>query len=189
MATEAAGEGDQYVLRTPRLGLRTWQSCDINPFARMNADAQVMKYFPRLMSTAESQALVTRLNAHFEAHGFTYFAVDELSSGSFIGFVGLKVQLFAHPISPLVDCGWRLAPEYWGAGFATEAASAVVNWGFHKFRFAKIHSLAPRVNQPSIAVMQRIGLEFESEFEHPLLSDCPHLQPCVLYSIHCTGAG
>lgn len=188
MLAQPADDERSYVLRTSRLGLRTWQSGDHEPFARMNADPAVMKFFPRLLTAEESHAAIARFNAHFDAHDFTYFAVDELSSGSFIGFVGLKVQIFAHAISPLVDCGWRLAPEFWGNGYATEAASTVVQWGFHKFGFPKIHALAPRVNRPSLAVMERIGMQLQREFEHPLLDEFPHLQPCVLYAIDCPGA-
>ena len=65
------------MLQTQRLILRDWQKCDREPFAQMNADAEVMKYFPTILSRQESDALVERIEKHHQAHEFGLWAVEE----------------------------------------------------------------------------------------------------------------
>lgn len=92
----------------------------------MNADMEVMKHFPATLSLEESAALIRRIEAGFEAHGYGLWAVEVPEEAPFIGFVGLSEVESSLPFSPAVEVGWRLALKYWGRGFATEAASAAV---------------------------------------------------------------
>src|SRR5262245_7206045 len=96
----------------------------------MNADARVMRHFPAVLTRAESDALVDRIEASFERHGFGLWAVEVVDQIPFIGFVGLAVPSFEAHFTPCVEVGWRLAAEFWGRGYATEAARAGVAFGF-----------------------------------------------------------
>lgn len=172
----------EYVLTSERLGFRAWCDDDLGPFAAMNQDPKVMEFFPRLITDAESANGMANFNRHFKDHGFTYYAVDLLTSQEFVGFIGLKKQEFEHPLTPFVDIGWRLCCTAWGQGLATEGARACLNHGFQQLQIGTIYSLASVKNQRSIRVMQKIGMSFVDEFDHPRIDPGHPLQKCHLYS-------
>jgi len=171
--------------------LRRWTDADRAPFARMNADPAVMEHFPAVLDAAASAALIDRVEAGFERNGFGLWAVERLDSGQFIGFVGLAVPGFtAHFTSPpgsepgpAVEIGWRLAAEAWGNGFASEAASAVLEYGFGTLGLSEIVSFTARSNVRSQRVMERIGMvrDAAGDFSHPALPGSHPLAPHVLY--------
>jgi RimJ/RimL family protein N-acetyltransferase len=170
-----------YILQTLRLGMRLWRQDDLDPFAKMNQDPLVMKYFPRGFTDEESEEGLRRFNDHFADHRFTYYAVDLLATAEFVGFIGLKVQSFRSHFTPCVDIGWRLCVDAWGQGLATEGAMACLDHGFNSLQIDTIYSMAPAVNQRSINVMQKIGMTFVEEFEHPRLDAESPLRRCHLY--------
>jgi RimJ/RimL family protein N-acetyltransferase len=170
-----------YILQTVRLGMRIWHQDDLEPFAKMNKDPVVMKYFPRVFTVEESADGLRGFNNHFDDHGFTYYAVDLLTTTRFVGFIGLRVQSFESHFTPCVDIGWRLCVQAWGQGLATEGAKACLEHGFSSLQIDSIYSMAPAVNQRSINVMQKIGMTFVEEFEHPRLKAESPLRRCHLY--------
>ena len=170
-----------YLLRTPRLGLRRWRPADMDPFVRMNQDQEVMEYFPRLWTPAESAALVDRIEAHFEEYGYGLYATDRLDSGDFIGFVGLSRPTFEAWFTPCVEIGWRLRRDAWGLGFATEAARAVLHYGMEEAGLEKILSFTAIVNGRSERVMQKIGMTRIGEFDHPRIEDGSWVRRHVVY--------
>ena len=156
--------------QTKRLQLRQWRDSDRAPFAVMNADTRVMEFFPALLSRAESDAAVDRQIAHIEQHGWGFWAVERLADQQFIGFVGIKTVAADLPFAPAVEIGWRLSPEYWGQGYATEAARASLAVGFNQLGLEEIVSFTPVFNHRSRAVMERLGMREDScTFEHPLV--------------------
>ena len=170
-----------YVIQTSRLGLRNWQESDAVPFAKMNADIEVMEYFPSILTREESDQLLDRLQQHYIDFGYTYFAVDVLETGKFIGFTGFKLQTYESPFTPAVDIGWRLKKSAWGKGYATEAAQACVDVAFSRFDLAELFSICSVVNVPSEHVMKKIGMTYVQHFEHPALVDYPAIKECVVY--------
>ena len=118
------------VLKTDRLLLRTWRGEDRVPFARMNADPEVMEFFVSPMTREDSDAFVDRIEAGFAECGFGLWAVEEIEAGRFIGFTGLIYQTFQAHFTPAVEIGFRLARHAWGKGYATEAATEAVRYGF-----------------------------------------------------------
>jgi RimJ/RimL family protein N-acetyltransferase len=118
------------LLSTERLLLRRWRAGDLPLFAAMNADPVVMEYFPSLSSAEESAALLERIEVCFEQHGYGRWAVELPGEAVFIGFVGLAPVDLEVSFAPAVEVGWRLARSFWGRGFATEAASAAMAFGF-----------------------------------------------------------
>ena len=99
-------------LRTDRLRLRSWLPTDLAPFGALNADARVMEYFPAALSREESDALASRIEAHFDEHGFGLWAVEIPAITSFAGFIGLSVPRFQAHFTPCVEIGWRLAAKH-----------------------------------------------------------------------------
>ena len=160
-------------IRTERLLLRRWTQPDRGPFAELNADPRVMEHFPSLLTHAESDAMVERIEAHFERHGFGLWAVEVLAEVPFIGFVGLAVPSFDAHFTPCVEVGWRIAHEYWGRGLATEAARACVSFAFDNAGLHEIVSITVPENIRSRRVMERIGMTRDpaDDFDHPMLAD------------------
>ena len=148
-------------LATPRLRLRRWRPTDRDPFAAMNADAQVMEHFPAALSCEESDALASAIEHHFVEHGFGLWAVEIPGVAPFAGFVGLSIPRFIAPFMPAVEVGWRLAVPYWGFGYATEGARAALTYGFESLGQDEVISVIHPENTPSIRVAERIGERFD----------------------------
>lgn len=172
-------------LRTPRLLLRRWRPADRAPFAALNADPQVMAHFPAPLSRAESDALADRIDAGFTTHGFGLWAVE--TGGAFVGFTGLSVPGFDAEFLPAVEIDWRLARPAWGRGWATEAATAVLQQAFGPLGLREVVSFTATTNTRSEAVMRRLGMHRVGEFEHPALPAESPLARHVLYRAWAAG--
>ena len=155
---------------TERLRLRQWIETDRASFARLSADPRVMKFFPSILDRAASDAMVDRLGALIAERGWGLWAVETQADHQFIGFVGLHVPKADLPCSPCVEIGWRLAFEYWGKGYASEAARGALKVGFDRLSIPEIVSFTATINRRSRAVMERLGMDLDAEtFEHPSL--------------------
>lgn len=149
-----------------------------------------MRYFPFRRSRAESDALMDRLREAITETGYGFYAAKILATGECIGFVGLSRVNAIPGLEPgTVEIGWRLAPEFWGKGYVTEAAKELLAEGFSRLGLDEIVSFAVTGNSRSIAVMERIGMrrDLAGDFDHPAVPDThPQLKQHVLYRI--TGA-
>lgn len=172
-------------LRTERLLLRGWRDADLEPFAALNGDPETMRYFPAPLRREESDALAARAREQIETEGWGLWAVEVPGVADFAGFVGLAVPSFEASFTPAVEVGWRLAREHWGKGYATEAAHAAVAHGFGELGLAEIVSFTSRLNEPSIRVMERIGMTRDpaEDFDHPRVPSGHPLRPHVLYRL------
>ena len=170
-------------IRSSRLCLRHWLSSDREPFAALNADPRVMRYFPALLSRDESDGLADRIEAHINQHGWGMWAVEIPGSAPFAGFIGLARPGFDAHFTPCVEIGWRLAWEFWGRGYATEGALKVLAFGFRELGLNEIVSFTTEANLPSRRVMERIGMTRDpaDDFDHPSLPDGHPLRRHVLY--------
>jgi len=173
------------ILRSERLILRPWRDSDLPLIARMHADPRVMEFMPSCLDRAASDAVVAHLQAGIETQGFGFWAVTAIDVADFIGFVGLNRPRFAAPFMPCVEVGWRLAHEYWGRGYATEAAQAALRFGFEELALAEIVSFTAIINERSQRVMQRLGMtHFRAEdFDHPAVAEGDRLRRHVLYRL------
>lgn len=154
---------------TKRLQLRQWRASDRTPFAALNANPQVMAFFPERLSRFQSDEMADRCESLIDQNGWGFWAVELKHTRQFIGFVGLHRPTAALPFAPCVEIGWRLAPAYWGQGLATEAAHACLQTGFCTLALTEIVSFTTLKNLRSRAVMERLGMHAAGEFEHPSL--------------------
>lgn len=171
---------NNYIFTSERLGFRQWQDSDVPRFVAMNQDARVMKFFPNLLPENETCEMVERMKALIDQRGYSWFAVDELSSGHFIGFIGLNHPRFESFFTPCLEIGWRLHPDFWHKGYATEGGSACLDFAFNTLKVEKVYAFTADTNQPSEQVMVRLGMTKVGEFLHPLLPNHP-LSNHVLY--------
>ncbi|MBL0141545.1 MAG: GNAT family N-acetyltransferase [Betaproteobacteria bacterium] len=174
-------------LSTDRLLLRPWRESDLEPFAAMNADARVMEHFPSVPTRAESDAMARRIMAKMDAQGWGLWAVEETGGEPFIGFTGLAVPAFEAFFTPCTEIGWRLAHGAWGKGYATQAARAVLAYGFGELGLTEIVSFTAVGNRRSTAVMERLGMRREREFDHPRIAEGSPVRRQVLFRIEKMG--
>jgi ribosomal-protein-alanine N-acetyltransferase len=173
------------VIGTERLVLRTWRDDDLEPFAALNADPEVMRHFPHPLARAESDALAGRIRDHLDASGWGLWAVELAATGVFLGFTGLAVPRFDAPFLPATEVGWRLRRSAWGNGYATEAARAAVGFAFGSLGLDQVVSFTAAGNERSRAVMRRLGMSHDpaDDFDHPALPAGSPLRRHVLYRL------
>jgi RimJ/RimL family protein N-acetyltransferase len=169
---------------TQRLRLRQWRETDREPYAALNADPAVMRFFAGTQSRDASDRSIDVWRAELNERGWSNWAVEALESGDFVGFIGLSVPKRALPFMPCVEVGYRLAKEYWGKGYATEGAKAALDVAFTRLALNEVVSFTALLNLPSRAVMERIGMTNANEdFDHPALSEGSELRRHCLYRI------
>lgn len=171
-------------LKTKRLILRQWHDEDLIPFAALNADSKVMEYYPNTLSESESNAMAKTIKELIEKKGWGLWAVEVQETKEFIGFVGLHEPSYNLSVTPCVEIGWRLASSYWGKGYASEAASIVLEFAFSDLKLKEVYSFTSVINKKSEAVMMRLGMKNgHQNFEHPMLPKGDPLREHVLYKI------
>jgi RimJ/RimL family protein N-acetyltransferase len=172
---------DWQQIRTERLLMRRWRDSDRTPFAALNADPEVMRYFKAPLDRAESDRLIDRVEQRFDQQGFGLWALEVLATGDFIGFTGLNPMPDGVPGAGDQEVGWRLARHAWHRGYATEAARAALDVGLHRLALPVIWSMTAVLNAPSQAVMQRLGMVRHGTFDHPRIEMGHALRPHVVY--------
>jgi RimJ/RimL family protein N-acetyltransferase len=179
--SRAGGHGPE--LRTEHLVLRPWRHEDRDPFAALNADPEVMRYFSSTRSREESDALAGRIEASFAADGYGLWAVEVTDEAPFIGFVGLMHVPEEMPFAPALEVGWRLARPYWGRSLAFEAARAAIAFAFEQVDVREVVAYTAAGNTRSRRLMERLGMRYQeaADFPHPGIADGHPLQLHVLY--------
>nr|WP_272211469.1 GNAT family N-acetyltransferase [Marinicella sp. W31]MDC2877359.1 GNAT family N-acetyltransferase [Marinicella sp. W31] len=176
------------IAETERLIVRNWEERDRDLFHEINSDDQVMEYFPHRQSRAGSDAIFDMVRERIAQTGYGFPAVELRETGEVIGFAGLNDDYSAN-IMPegTPEIGWRMAVRYWGKGYASEAARAMIDLAFGAHRHDQIVAFAVAGNSRSIAVMKRLGMrrDPEGDFDHPSVPDShPQLKHHVLYRLH-----
>ncbi|WP_203333881.1 GNAT family N-acetyltransferase [Planococcus beigongshangi] len=175
--------GELYIFESERLGFRRWKDDDREGFAEMNANPEVMEFFPDTLTKDESDKLIERFEQHTEEKGFGIWAVERKEDGAFIGFIGLLEVGFDAGFPGAVEIGWRLDNKFWKRGYAAEGAKATLDYAFKILDMNEICSFTAQTNKPSEMVMQRIGMTKAGEFDHPKLEKGSPLKKHVLYRI------
>ncbi|VUD53978.1 hypothetical protein TDB9533_01944 [Thalassocella blandensis] len=173
-----------YQLETKRCVLRCWNDADLPAFHALNADPEVMRFFPACLSPQKSDEFFTEICKRFKEHGWGFWAIENKANARLVGFVGLNIPQIPLPFSPCVEIGWRLCPRYWGQGLAFETASACLNFAFMTLQLQEVVAFTSVLNKRSEALMCRLGMEnCHNNFYHPALSDDSPLREHVLYKI------
>ena len=172
-------------LLTERLKLRRFSPEDLEPFAKMNADTEVMRHFPATLTLEETQSTYERIVENFDQCGFGLWAAELRTTRQFIGFIGLLVPSFEAHFTPCVEIGWRLKKEHWGQGLAPEGAATVMRDAFERVGLRELVSMTTTTNVPSMRVMEKIGMHRDNsdDFDHPMIADPHPLRRHVLYRI------
>ena len=149
----------------------------------MNADPEVMEHFPATLTPDESDAMIDRIEARFEEHGFGLWALEVAETGQFIGLTGLSVPGFEAHFTPVVEIAWRLTRSSWGHGYASEAARRALVFAFDDLELAEVVSFTSHTNLRSQRVMKRIGMTNDpaEDFDHPVLDEGHPLRRHVLW--------
>lgn len=169
-------------LTTPRLILRRWRPEDLDPFAALNADPEVMAHFPSTYDRAATASMIAGWEGKIDRQGFGLWAVERAEDGVLLGMAGLN------PVPPGIiageglEVGWRFARHAWGHGYATEAGRAAIDVA-RQAEAMSVWSFTSVGNERSQAVMRRLGLRFVRDFDHPNIPEGDSTRPHVLYML------
>jgi RimJ/RimL family protein N-acetyltransferase len=169
-------------LATSRLILRPWRAEDRPPFAAINAEPAVQRFLMPI-TPERSDALLDRVDAHFAANGWGFWAIERRESGTLIGMCGLAHVTWEAFFTPAVEIGWRLATAYHGQGYAREAAAAALRHGFDVLGLARIVAFTVPGNRASWGLMERLGMTRLGEFDHPNIAAGDALRRHFVYEI------
>lgn len=169
-------------LETERLLLREWLPEDRQPFADLNAEPEVVRHLVP-MTKEQSDAMIGRIELHFQDHGWGMWALEEKSHGKLIGMCGLNNLSWEASFTPAVEVGWRLATEYQGKGYARESAERALRFAFDDLQLDRVVAFTVPENCNSWGLMLRLGMTQIGEFRHPNLPLDHRLSKHVLYEI------
>lgn len=178
-----------FLFESQRLGFRGWRGSDVAAMAAVNADPEVMRYFPATLPFEQTAAFVQRMQDMQAELQYCYFVLEHKASGEVMGFLGLCWQDYASPFTPATDIGWRLAKKFWGQGYATEGAQRCIRYAFDTLALTRLIATAPLVNTPSLRVMEKAGMKRVGKFAHPRLMGHPLLERVACYELRNTGRG
>ncbi|GAB3649770.1 GNAT family N-acetyltransferase [Glycomyces tarimensis] len=170
-------------LTTERLVLRPFTEDDVEPFAAINADPEVMRYIgngePR--GIEETREGVRKSMSRWEEQGWGTLAVEHAESGEFLGFAALAVPEFLPEILPAVEVGWRIGRPHWGRGYATEAAREAIRFAFEELGMDRLVSCIHAENAASVRVAEKLAMTRERVTVVPVLE-----VPCHVYEVWAT---
>ncbi len=156
-------------LETERLVMRSFTRDDLDALVVLHAEPAFWWYpLRRGMTPDETSGFLDRVLAdNGSAERPSFHAVVERSGGTLMGWAGLSVPDFLPEVLPAIEVGWRLGSPFWGVGYATEAASAALDWGFDEFGIASVLSIFEPDNVASGRVMDRLGFGPGYRTTHP----------------------
>lgn len=166
-------------IETNRLILRELLLTDDVGLFELDTNPQVHQYLGNnpIKTMHEARTIIAMVMQQYATNGIGRWAVIEKTSGDFIGWCGLKfIQEHENNHINFYDIGYRLIPKYWGMGYATEAAQAVINYGFHQLQLKEIFASAHVENKSSQKVLQKCGLSFIESYQWQQI-------PCNWYRI------
>lgn len=174
------------MIETDRLLIRPWRDGDLDPFAAMSADPEVMRHLNGVVDREHAAGVIARQRRVQGEQGHCFWAVERRADAAFLGFCGLRVG--GHPGTPVedeMDIGWRLARHAWGRGYAREAAEACIAWGWAGTDRRRILAWTVPANERSWGLMLRLGMAHapELDFDHPAFPPGHPLRRHLTYRI------
>lgn len=171
------------MIETQRLILRNWTESDIEPWIAMNLDPRVMEFFPSTTSRERSVEQANSMREGIAKNGYGWWVVQLKQTGEFAGITAIDDIPYPVPFSPTREIGWRFRREMWGNGYATEAASAALDFARDRLEWDSIVAFTAIPNVRSQRVMQRVGMLRDpvGYFDHPRIEAGHRLRHHVLY--------
>ncbi|MFE9258100.1 GNAT family N-acetyltransferase [Streptomyces sp. NPDC006879] len=156
-------------IHTPRLLLRPWQEDDLMPLAEIHADPGAMRWVEdgSVRDLEQTAADLERWEEDWDEEGFGLFAVELLGSGELIGCVGLSVPADLPQLLPTVQISWRLGRQFWGQGYASEAAQACLEYALQDRGLDRVIAVAQPGDTASLNIMDKLGMSHEQDTVHP----------------------
>ena len=152
------------VLETERLRLRVPQERDLDAFAAMHGDPEVMRYLGATGQPVDRRGawrILAIMVGHWAFRGYGFFAMEDKATGAFVGRTGL----WQPEGWPGLEIAWGLVRERWGEGLATEAAVAVRDHAFGTMNVPRLISLIRPENKASSKVAEKIGARLDREID------------------------
>jgi RimJ/RimL family protein N-acetyltransferase len=159
-------------VRTDRLILRRWRESDLGALAAVFAKPDVWWFpFERGLTLEETRSFLERMLDEWNRRGWSLWAAVHRQDDRLIGFLGLSPPEFLPEVMPTVEVGWRLDPDYWGQGLATEGGCAALRVAFDVLDLPEVVSICDRRNTASERVMVKLGMTFDRETDHPQMGN------------------
>jgi RimJ/RimL family protein N-acetyltransferase len=172
------------VIETERLALRTWTPHDLPEFIRVTNTPEGMRHLGGVQGPEVYQALYERILLSQRRHGFCFWIAERKQDGAMLGICGFK-RGTVDPVMEAMEIGWRFREEVWGQGYAREAASACLDWGWRNVSDDRIVAITVIDNFPSWGLMERLGMRrnLALDFDHPDYAPGDPLRPHIVYEI------
>lgn len=146
-------------LETKRLIIKSPELKDVDKIYLLDSDPEVMRYIgnglPR--SKEESRDWFKKSVKHFEKYGFSFGLVFEKNTGEFVGRAGINYDAYDDS-QPDIEIGYRLLKKFWNRGYATELASALIEWGFLNLKIEKLCGFSKPDNKSSRRILEKVGM-------------------------------
>ena len=163
-------------LETERLLLRPLRIDDLDDLAGFLADAETMRYIGAggVRTRDQARESLERMIESFEAQGFGLLAVVRKEDGAFVGRCGLLVwdpatwslTVLPEATGPVeIEVGYLIGRDFWGHGYATEAAAAIRDWALANLDLERLVAFILSGNERSAAVARKLGMEPDGEIE------------------------
>jgi RimJ/RimL family protein N-acetyltransferase len=175
------------ILETERLIVRPLEERDRAAFLAIQTDPNVKRFFPSVPSRTEANDYFERFRAIYDRHRYSLFAAELKASERMIGTVGMlpmRAEINAMLPKPApAEIGWTLDKSVWGKGLAPEGARACIEYAWNHLNMNELVAFTYVGNDPSRRVMEKLGMTFEGEFNHPLVPPEHHLNRHFLFRI------
>jgi RimJ/RimL family protein N-acetyltransferase len=175
----------EFRIETERLILREWRDEDVGPLLALRNDPSVMATLGPLQTLDQVRQTYDRQREFQETLGHCSWVIANRDDEEFIGSCGLQPGPNATPLEGRMEIGWQLSHHVWGNGFAREAATASLDWGFANLTIDSIWSMTVPANTRSWGLMERLGMirHPDLDFDHPGVPDGSPLKRHITYSI------
>lgn len=173
------------MIETPRLILRGYAERDRAALWEQVQDPEIMRFLLPVPDAVALDAMIARMEGYARDFGYTFWTVERRADGAVLGVCGLKPGAPKTPIAGEVEIGWRLSREYWGQGYAREAAQATLDWAWANLDAVRIFAITVDPNTASWGLMERIGMRrvADGDFDHPAMPDDSPLKRHIVYRI------
>ncbi|MEO6040754.1 MAG: GNAT family N-acetyltransferase [Croceibacterium sp.] len=174
------------VIATPRLVIRQWRDDDLQLWLEHLNTPEVKAHLGGVQLSETVAERLAKAKQAWADDGFAFLAVELIQSGRFLGTVGIgRIANDGVPaaLSDALQVGWQLRQDAWGHGYATEAASAMLSWGFATLGLPGVYAQTSESNPASWRIMKKLGMERLPELDYDAPDYPPEDNPTMIYGL------